>query len=174
MTKQTPITPFGAHKVPHDTAASRAFPALLTLVTDFIIAERDLEDVGHSQDPAYVLWLRDADRAQTRLMKGLRHFHALPNVALADQPLFRTARLIEAMLGSEELGGARRLHREMHFSFFSQFQLPGIGVTAMQRNAMLIQARHLMTALAALPLFDSAPEVLDDTRGSDEPPAPAF
>ncbi|MBU2935133.1 MULTISPECIES: hypothetical protein [Pacificibacter] len=170
MTKQTPITPFAAHQTP----ASRAFPALLTLVMDFIIAERDLEDVGHSQDPAYSLFLRDAERAQDHLTDGLRSFLALPKDGLADQPLFRTARLIDAMLGCEELGGARRLHREMHFSFFSQFQLPGIGVTAMERNAMLIQARHLMTALAALPLFDSAPEVLDDTRASDEPPAPAF
>ena len=174
MTNQTPITAFGPHKAPHQTAASRAFPFLLTLITDFIIAERDLEDVGQSQDPAYSLWLRDADRAQTRLTNGLRHFHALPKLALADQPLFRTALIIDAMLNCEELGGARRLHHEMHFSFFSQFQVPGIGVTAMQRNAMLIQARHLMTAMVALPLFDSAPEVLDDTRVSDEPPAPTF
>ncbi|AML51943.1 hypothetical protein [Falsihalocynthiibacter arcticus] len=74
MTKHTPITPFSAHKDPLQTPASLTFPLLLAHVADFIGAERDLEGVGHSQDPAYRLWLRDAERAQTRLTDGLRHF----------------------------------------------------------------------------------------------------
>lgn len=153
---------------PRATPASLAFPALLTYATDFIVAERDLDDIGHSQDPAYGMWLRDADHAGNRLTDGLRDFLALPHLIIEDQPLFRAAQFINAMLEEQDLGDARRLHNAMQFAFFSRFQIAGIGATAMHRNAMLIQARHIMTALVTLPLFDSAPEVIGDTFELDE------
>lgn len=174
MAKYTPIMPFSAHKEPRATAASVAFPSLLFSAVDFVIAERDLEDVGHSQDPAYGVWLRDAELAQERLTGNLRDFLALPRLTPEDQPLFRTAQMIDAMLGCEELGGARRMHSSMQFAFFTRFQVAGICPTAMHRNAMLIQARHVIAAMVALPLFDSAPDVLDDDPDPDfAPMAPA-
>jgi hypothetical protein len=174
MAKHTPITPFSAHKEHRVTPASLAFPSFLFTAVDFVIAERDLDDVSHSQDPAYSVWLRDAELAQERLTGNLRDFLALPRLIPEDQPLFRTAQLIDAMLGCEELGGARRLHSAMQFAFFTRFQVAGICPTAMHRNAMLIQARHVITALVALPLFDSAPDVLDDDPDPDfVPMAPA-
>lgn len=174
MAKHTPITPFSAHKEHRVTPASLAFPSFLFAALDFVVAERDLEDVGHSQDPAYGVWLRDAELAHERLTNALRNFLALPQVIHEDLPLFRTAHLIDAMLGCEELGGARRLHYSMQFAFFRQFQVAGICPTAMHRNAMLIQARHVITALVALPLFDFAPDVIDDDPDPDfVPMAPA-
>jgi hypothetical protein len=77
------------------------------------------------------------------------------------------AQLIDDMLGQEEPGEARKLLRLMQMSFFTKFQIPGIGATAMHRNAMLIQARHLATALAALPLFDGTSEADQDDSPSD-------
>ncbi len=174
MAKYTPITPFSTHKEHRATPASHAFPTLIFSALDFVIAERDLEDVGHSQDPAYGVWLRDAELAHERLTNALRNFLALPQMIPEDLPLFRTVQLMDAMLGCEELGGTRRLHSSMQFAFFRQFQIAGICPTAMHRNAMLIQARHVITALVALPLFDSAPDVIDDDPDPDfVPMAPA-
>lgn len=162
MAIHTFITPDMGFETPRETPKSRAFPDLLGSLFSFVVAERDLDDVCYSQDPAYSAWMQEAELAQERLTESLRAFHSLPHAILQDRPLQRFALLIDAMLGHEEPGGARRLHRQMQFAFFSKFQVPGIGATAMQRNAMLIQARQLTTALAALPLFDSAPEVIDD------------
>jgi hypothetical protein len=164
MTKQFPITAFASNEVPPQTPKTIAFVSLMASVANLIGAERDLEDVSYSQDPAYFAWMRDAELAHERVTNSLRHFHALPIDCPQDRPLARMAQLIDAMLGHEETGGARKLHRLMQMSFFTKFQVSGIGAIAMHRNAMLIQARHLATALAALPLFDgsSAPDYGDD------------
>lgn len=162
MATKTPNMPFGTDEAPHETLQSRAFPGLLGALLGFISAERDLEDINYSQDPAFHAWLKDAELAHERLTDTLRAFHALPYTIPEDRPLQRMARLIDAMLGHEEPGGARRLCREMRVTFFSRFQLHGIGPTALHRNALLAQARHLVAALAALPLFDGAPEAAPD------------
>ncbi len=155
MAIHTNITAPTAFEAPRETIVSSAFSALLQAQSAFVRAERDLEDVGHSQDPAYAFWLRDAELAQEALTGALHHFHALPLELPEDRPLRRMALLIDAMLGNEEPGGARRLHRKMQLAFFAHFQAQGIDATAMHRNSLLIQARHLTSAMVALPLFDS-------------------
>lgn len=162
MATKTPNMPFGTDEPPHETPMSRAFPALLTAVRDLIIAEREFGEVNYSFDPAFADWLTDTERTHERLTDTLRAFHALPYTIPEDRPLQRMARLIDAMLGHEEPGGARQLCREMRVTFFSRFHLHGIGPTALHRNALLAQARHLVAALAALPLFDGAPEAVED------------
>lgn len=162
MANTPPITVDLAGEPPRETPLSLAFPALLTAVRALIIAEREFGEVGYSFDPAFADWLQDTERTHEQLTTGLRHFHALPYTIPEDRPLQNFARLIDAMLGHEEPGGARRLCREMRVTFFSRFQLHGIGPTALHRNALLAQARHLVSALAELPLFDGAPEAVDD------------
>lgn len=158
MANHTPITPFGADEVPSITAASLAFIPVLRTLRSLVVAERDLEDVSYSQDPAYHAWLRDSELAHERLTDTLRDFCALSISHPADQPLRRAVMLIDAILGHEEPGGGRRLALQMRAAFFSRFQLRGIDPTALHRNGLLVQARHLITALAALPLFDACPE----------------
>ncbi|MCL3881913.1 hypothetical protein [Marivita sp. GX14005] len=129
---------------------------LLAALHDFIAAERDLEEISYNQDPAYSAWMRDAELAHERLTETLRSFHGLDAEVREDQPLKRMAKVIDEMLGHEEPGGARRLHLAMQVAFFTRFQASGIGATAMHRNGLLVQARHLVTAMIQLPLFDSA------------------
>lgn len=168
MTTQFSTTAFQPNEVALDTPKSLAFPSLMAVVSNLIESERDLDDVCYSQDPAYSSWMRDAELAHERVTDRLRHFHGLPSICLQDRPLERMAQLIDAMLGHEEPGRARQLHRLMQMSFFSKLQISGIGATAMQRNAMLVQARHLVSALAALPLFDGAPEAACEDGQSDD------
>jgi hypothetical protein len=88
--------------------------------------------------------------------------HTLAPEIREDRPLRRMALLADVMIGHEEPGGARALHFQMQFVFFSVFQAEGIGPVAMHRNGMLVQARHLITAMIGLPLFYSVAEA-DDT-----------
>lgn len=155
-------TPSNSNEAPLTSAKSDAFPDLLKSVFNLIVAERDLEDTSYSQDPAYSAWLRDAELAHESLTGSLCHFHKLPIHSAADQPLQLMASLIDGMLGHEEPGGARQLQLRMEVAFFTKFQISGIGSTAMHRNGMLLQARHLVSALAALPLFDGTAESPDD------------
>lgn len=162
MATHSPITAGVPGEPPRETPMSQAFPALLTALRDLIIAEHEFGEVDYSFDPAFKDWLTDTERTHEQLTDGLRHFHALSYDIPEDRPLQHMAWLIDAMLGHEEPGGARQLCRQMMLSFFTRFQLHGIGPTALHRNAMLAQARQLVSALADLPLFDGAPEVIDD------------
>lgn len=168
MTIQTPITAFGATEAPRETAASLGFVTLLRAQIAFVQAERDYEDVCHSRDPAYAGWARDAENADKHLTQAFQTFHDLPIEVPEDRPLQRMALLVDAMLSSKTPGGARRLHLEMLITFFNRFQVVGIGATAMHRNALLIQARHVASAIAALPLFDSVDVPDSDDISADE------
>lgn len=169
MTIHTPITPDVANEAPRETEVSNAFAGLLPALAAFVQAERDLEDIGYSQDPAYGFWLRDADLAQEGITTALMHFCALPVTIAEDRPLHNFAEVIDAMLGAEEPGGARRLLQQLQVAFFTHFQVPGIGPTTLHRNSLLIQALHLTRAMIALPLFDGE-ELSDPDSSPDQPP----
>jgi hypothetical protein len=154
---------------PKATRFSTEFAKFLPVLARFIEAERDLEDINHSYDPAYGMWLRDAIAARACLSGYLLNFHAMPIHLPEDRPLRRMAYLIDGMLGHEDPSRPRWLHRQMQTHFFKMFQAPGIGASALHRNAMLNTAYHLVTALAALPLFDfTSPDEHDETTSPDE------
>lgn len=152
----------------HETAYSIAFAALLPCLADFIEAERDLDDICHSYDPAYGVWHRDAQQARGQLESALQHVHSLRVERPEDHPLRRMVVLTDAMLKTDAPDRPRYLHRQMKLVFFRQFQVPGFGPSAHCRNALLIQARHLIDAMMRLPLFDYSP----DCAIVPEPPAP--
>ncbi|WP_422003093.1 hypothetical protein [Roseovarius mucosus] len=163
-------------EVSHETAYSIAFAALLPTLADFIEAERDLDEICHSYDPAYSAWQRDAQVARMRLDSTLRHVHGLRVERPEDQPLRRMALLADAMLKDGAPERPQYLHRQMKLVFFRQFQVPGFGPTAQSRNAMLIQARHLIDAMMRLPLFDYSPEcaIAPDASAPADDLSPAF
>jgi len=102
---------------------SIAFRGLLTSLRDFIAAERDLEDIAYSQDPAYADWARESEMAFEGLVASAIAIHRLPIECREDRPLHRMALLVDAMLGHEEPDGARALHLQMHLAFFTSFQV---------------------------------------------------
>ena len=169
MAIYTNITRCGAFEAPHETPMSRAFFKMLQAQTNFIVAERDLDDVGHSQDPAYDKWLHEAECAQEHLTTCLGEICALTPGLAEDRPLLRMAVLIDTMLGNGEPGGARRLLREMQAAFFSKYQTRGLGPSAMHRNALLLHCLHLTSAMIALPLFDGD-EITELESDQDLPP----
>lgn len=167
MTKQFTITPEQGHEPPNETPMSLAFRDVLKTMHAFIVAERDLEDIAYSRDPAYAIWAEDTEKAHEDLVDALVNVHSLPVETREDQPLRRMALLADAMIGHEEPGGARALHLQMQVAFFTKFQACGISSTAMHRNGLLIHGRHLIDAMIGLPLFDGGPV---DGPHIDEPP----
>lgn len=165
MAEQFTIMADCGHEPPRETAISIAFRDVLEKLHAFIVAERDLEDVAYSSDPAYAAWAQEAELAHENLAKALIAVHSLPVEILADRPLHRMALVADAMIGHEEPGGARALNLQMQIAFFKKFQVSGISPTAMHRNGLLIRARHLVSAMISLPLFDGAP--VDDAHEDD-------
>lgn len=118
---------------PRDTAMSNAFAALLPILTENIEAQRDLEDVGFSMDTPYTNWMRDAERAQDRLIDVLR---TLPLEMPQDIPLRRIADMLHNMRDSH-VDIARDIHRRFQEGFDLQFVLPDTTATARHRNLMI-------------------------------------
>lgn len=146
--------------VMHESTISAAFAAFLPILATYIRAERELEDVGFSLDPAYSEWHRESDEAQDRLIDMLYILRSAPIGVSMDVPLRRMALLIHAMRCEPDQ--ARTLHRNMDAAFETRFRVPGSGAMAQHRTLMLSWCRPLVADLVSLPLFDSDPEAEDD------------
>lgn len=163
MAIHTPITLGNADEVFRRTPLAAAFAAFLPTLAAFIAAERDLEDVD-GFDPAYHTWLRDAERAQDTLIDATRELHHIGAQAASDLVLKRMIRVIDLMRGTDDPVEFRRTHRHMHAAFFGFFQVKGFSANAIDTNALILCARHLVDAMSALPLFhreeaiDTAPD----------------
>lgn len=143
-----------------ESTISRAFAALLPILAGYIRAERDLEDIGFSLDPAYSAWHRESDRFQDRLIDMLRVLRSAPIGVSMDVPLRRMALLVHVMRC--EQARARALHQKMDAAFDLHFRVPGKGPMARHRTLMLSWCRPHVANLATLPLFDPDPKAGDD------------
>lgn len=152
MTTHFPNTSFAANEA-LVSAYTSGFAAFLPVLASFIEAERDLEDVNGAFDPAYKAWERDADLAQQKLTTALCVLRDLPVGTPEDRPLKRMAMLIDSLF-SEDNAAFRPLHRRMRIEFFQRFQVRGFGPEAQRTNALLLQARHMVDAMATLPIFE--------------------
>jgi hypothetical protein len=141
-----------------ESAWSLGFTLFLPLFAAYIEAERDLEDINYNQDVALSLWQRDRDADKARFVNALNGLQHLPVRLPEDRPLQCIARLISRMIDRDDPMLPRELHREMKACFFHDYQVRGFGPIAQHRNALLIQARHMVDAMIALPFFDYLPE----------------
>lgn len=167
MTTQTLITPTGGHEAPTETELMLAFCKSMTCMQTFLLAELDLDEVGHSQDPAYLNWVNDSEKAFSTLADALAETRRIPVEIPEDMPLKRMAVLMDDILGNEDPHSARAVHLKMQLVFFSQLQAAGISTTAMHRNGLLVHARHLLDAMMSLPLWDR--DLTDDPFDLDGP-----
>ena len=153
---RTPFTFDILPGIPRETPVSTAFAALLPILAAYVRAERDLEDIGYSMDPAYQEWHRESDEAQDRLIDVLRDLRDAPLGIAMDAPLRKMALLIHAMR-CDPLA-ARALHGKMDAAFETRFRVAGTGAMAHHRNLLLAWCRPLVADFASLPLFDPGPE----------------
>lgn len=149
----TPFEPAGQTR---ETALSTAFATLLPALAEYVRAERDLEDIGYSLDPAYSEWHRESEAAQDRLIDLLHDLRTAPLGIAMDAPLRKMALMIHAMRCDPER--ARDLHWRMDARFEAQFRVTGMGPMAQHRKVLLNWARPLIASFVALPIFDQVEE----------------
>ncbi|WP_050526518.1 hypothetical protein [Pseudorhodobacter aquimaris] len=155
MADQSPIMPHAANKVSRISEFAAYFSAhLLPAIAEYNAAERDLEDVQGSYDPAYHAWERDADLARERLVSALVYLCEEKIVEPTDKPLKRMTQLIKDLVWSDDVTEFKELHRDLRLSFSSFFLVSGAGASAIATNALLMQARRAVDALVALPLYE--------------------
>lgn len=147
------LGPRPLHEPPHDTAITNAFSMLLPILAEYVSAERDLEDVNFSSDPAYANWHMDAERAQDRLIDVLHDLRTLPVQTSQDAPLRRIAVFLHAMRTSNA-ATARVIHQQMEADFEAQLKQPQTVTTKLQRTLLIQWARPHIAAFAALPVFE--------------------
>lgn len=132
----------------HSTV-SRTFAAMTLLLAAHIEAERDLEHSG-SWDIACDAWLRDAEAAREALLDVLAQIVALPLERAEDHPLRSMARLIHALVVSDNGMEAAQLEA---LSVDCEALLRCHDDTPLARrvNAYLETAQRQLMALRALP-----------------------
>lgn len=154
---------------PRDTAMSNAFAALLPILTENIDAQRVLEDVGFSMDTPYTNWMRDAERAQDRLIDVLHNLRTLPLEMTQDIPRCRIADMIHNMRDSH-VDIDRDIHRRFQEGFDLRFVLPDTTATARHRNLLIQWSQPLIATFAALPIFAADTEEGDMGDDDIQPP----
>lgn len=146
------------------SAVSHAFSAMTLLLAAHIEAERDLEHSG-SWDIACDAWLRDAEAAREALLDVLARLIALPLERSEDHPLRSMARLIHALVVSDNGMEAAQLEA---LSVDCEALLRCHDDTPLARrvNGYLETAQQQLMALRALPDYAC---VIDGTC-SEVPP----
>jgi hypothetical protein len=134
---------FGAHFCNH----------LLPALAAYTVAERDLEDVAGGYDPAYLRYEAEADEAREALTTSLIENLWVPVTVSTDRPLRRMVMLIDALVRAEDVSTFKGLHRNMRHSFSLHFQSQDEGRLAQAVNVVLLDAKQMVDALVALPIF---------------------
>lgn len=157
MAKAIPTTRIRATEVPpHQdsfppSTISLMFSRLLDALARHVETERDLQGID-IWDVACRHWLTDAEDAFTHVATLLSAIQRARPFRVEDLLLQRAARLIDAMIGSEEPGMFQRLHYLLP-RLDGQLYWPSNGPIAEPVRQMLRTARGLIEELATLPLY---------------------
>ncbi|MCL3882679.1 hypothetical protein [Marivita sp. GX14005] len=150
-----PIMPPAAFEVTRTSEFGWHFCShLMPALAAYIVAERDLDDVAGAYDPAYLQYEQEADNARATLTDAIVENLLVPIAVPTDRPMRRMVMLIDALVRAEDVGTFKGLHRRMHFSFSELFQSHAAGPSAQAVNSVLEDARRMVDALVALPIFE--------------------
>ncbi|RJL15838.1 hypothetical protein C9E82_20325 [Paracoccus siganidrum] len=127
------------------------FSGLLDALARHAETERDLQGID-IWDVACRHWLTDAENAFTDVATLLSAIQRERPFRVEDLLLQRAARLIDAMIGSEEPGMFQRLHYLLP-RLDGQLYRPGNGPITEPVRQMLRTARGLIDELASLQLY---------------------
>lgn len=133
------------------SSVSLAFEYLLSAIDHHLACQRDLDDVDPF-DPAYRIWLDDAEAAHMRLYESLAFITGLLSECAEDVPLQRMSLLIATLI-REESPKAFRRYLELENSFVGCMDVPGGSRNAKHARHMLAAARAKIRAMAGLSIY---------------------
>ena len=149
------------------SATMALFSELLVALAALVEAERDLEHFDRWGQTGNG-WLRDAERAFTRVTTLITRIRGRVALLPGDLALQRVALLIDRMIGSEEPGSFGRIHAQLH-RYDALFACRGSGPMVRRVNALLGDARRRIDELATLATFIDAPFVDDRPLAGPDP-----
>jgi hypothetical protein len=147
------------------TTTSQHFSRLLSYLSAFLEAERDIQDVDVF-DPAFSAWLRDAELAQETVSTRLTAVLKAPVQRNEDRALQRIAFALHALLGTEAPGEFMRIY-QMILRFPAAFTCAGRGAVGRRTNEMLSTMRMRMADLSALATFNDDFDAEPDAEAMD-------
>jgi len=124
------------------------FGAVLRDLSAYIEAERDLEHCD-SWDPACDAWIRDAERARTRVLDGITALRVAPIRRREDLPLRRYADLAKMLIESDSPEQFRDI-LALPDRFPQVFRCAGTGPVARRVDLMVAGFQQHLHALATL------------------------
>lgn len=148
----------------HSKAAPSFCPSPVTVLfgdmvrnlSAYIEAERDLEHCG-SWDPACDAWIRDAERARTRVLDSLAQLDATPFERHEDQPLKRLSKMAKMLIESGTPEGFRNTFALQSY-FPDLFRCADTSPMGRRTNQLIAAFQSHLHALAALA------EIMDATK----------
>ncbi|WP_051416257.1 hypothetical protein [Paracoccus sp. J55] len=133
------------------TPVTIQFGAVLRDLSAYIEAERDLEHCD-SWDPACDAWIRDAERARTRVLDGITALRVAPIRRREDLPLRRCADLAQMLIESDSPEQVRDII-VLPERFPDVFRCTSDGPVARRVDLMVAAFQQHLNALARLPDF---------------------
>jgi hypothetical protein len=149
------------------TPVTIQFGAVLRDLSAYIEAERDLEHCD-SWDPACDAWIRDAERARTRVLDGITALRVAPIRRREDLPLRRYADLAKMLIESDSPEQFRDI-LALPDRFPQVFRCAGTGPVARRVDLMVASFQQHLHALAALEDITGMVEAEYFVVGPDEP-----
>lgn len=117
----------------------------------YIEAERDLEHCG-SWDPACDAWIRDAERARTRVLHYLAQLDATPLERHDDQPLKRLGKVAQMLIESDTPKAFRNTLALRDY-FPDLFRCTDPGPAGRRTNQLVAAFQQHLNGLSELPDF---------------------
>ncbi|WP_323716416.1 hypothetical protein [Paracoccus aminovorans] len=149
------------------TPVTLHFASVMRDFSAYIEAERDLEHCD-SWDPACDAWIRDAERARTRVLDAIANLCAAPNQRREDLPLRRCADLAQMLIESDSPEQVRDI-LALPVRFPDFFRCAGTGLVAGRVDLMVAAFQQHLHALARLPDFTGMVEADDLAIEPDAP-----
>ncbi|BAQ71284.1 hypothetical protein NHU_04164 [Rhodovulum sulfidophilum] len=145
--------------------ASRSFSRFISALGAAIECERDIEGAS-AGDPAFDLWLRDAELAWEAATGACRTVLEMPLTRVSDVPLRNIARLIENALCSEDAEELACV-RMSHAGHPDLYRCPGTDPVSRRVAGMLARAQTQLGEIADLAMLSELPSsrAFRDTAG---------
>lgn len=151
----------------HPTPVTIHYTSMMRDFAAYIEAERDLEHCD-SWDPACDAWIREAERARTRVLDGLATLLATPLERHEDQPLNRLGQMAQMLIESD----APELFRDaiaLQASFPDLFRCADTSLIGRRTNLLIAAFQQHLHDLTTLPEFMETIEADEAEINVDDP-----
>lgn len=149
------------------TPVMQSFRNVMCNFSAYIDAERDLEHCGNWY-PACDAWIRDAERARSKMLDSLAELDAAPPERREDQPLKRFGKMAQMLIEIDTPKAFRDLLALRDY-FPDLFRCTDTSPIGRRTNQLIAAFQQHLNALRSLPDFVDAIEADHAETEQDDP-----